>query len=77
MRYAITGTYRKQYRTKAGDTFDKIAYELYGNEYVASYIITANPQYADTIIFSEGVFLDLPILEVIESSTLPTWKGGS
>ena len=76
MRYTITGTYRKQYRTKANDTFDKIAYDLYGNEFVASYIITANPQYADTIIFPEGVYLNLPILEALESSTLPMWKGG-
>lgn len=77
MKYTITGTYRKQYKTKANDTFDKIAYEIYGSEYIASYIITANPQYAGTLIFPEGIYLNLPIIEAIESSTLPTWKGGS
>lgn len=76
MRYTITGNYRKQYRTKANDTFDKIAYELYGDETVASYIVTANPMYSDTLVFSEGVFLNLPVLERKETSTLPTWKGG-
>lgn len=77
MRYTITGTYRKQYRTKANDTFDKIAFDLYGDELVASYIITANPQYSNTLIFEEGIFLNLPILEQVETSTLPMWKGGS
>ena len=76
MRYAIIGTYRKQYSTKQYDTFDKIAYELYGNESVASYIIDANPEYADVIIFSAGVSLYLPKLEMVEKSTLPQWKGG-
>ena len=75
-RYIANGTYRKQYKTKQNDTFDKIAYELYGNEKIASYIISANPKQADTIIFGEGVYLNLPIIEQIETSTLPTWKGG-
>lgn len=76
MRYTITGTYRKQYSTKQYDTFDKIAYELYGDENVASYIINANPEYANVIVFNAGVNLYLPKLERVETSTLPKWKGG-
>lgn len=76
MRYTITGTYRKQYSTKQYDTFDKIAFELYGDENVASYIIDANPEYSDVIIFNAGVQLYLPKLERVETSTLPKWKGG-
>lgn len=76
MRYTITGTYRKQYSTKQNDTFDKIAYELYGDERVASYIIAANPEYSNVVIFSAGVKLYLPKLERVETSTLPQWKGG-
>ena len=76
MRYAITGTYRKQYSTKQYDTFDKIAYELYGDENVASYIIDANPEYANVLVFCAGVQLYLPKLERVETSTLPQWKGG-
>ena len=76
MRYTITGTYRKQYSTKQNDTFDKIAYELYGDEKVASYIIAANPEYSNVVIFSAGVSLYLPKLERVETSTLPQWKGG-
>ena len=77
MRYTITGTYRKQYSTRANDTFDKIAHELYGDENVASYIIDANPEHADVIIFGAGVSLYLPKLERVETSTLPKWKGGN
>jgi phage tail protein X len=76
MRYKANGFYRKQYSTKANDTFDKIAFELYGNEMIASYLIEANPEYSDTLIFREGVLLNLPKLEQIETSTLPQWKGG-
>lgn len=76
MRYTITGTYRKQYSTRQNDTFDKIAYELYGDEKIASYIIDANPEYANVVIFSAGVSLYLPKLERVETSTLPQWKGG-
>lgn len=77
MRYRITGTYRKQYRTKANDTFDKIAYDIYGDEFIASYIIKVNPQYSNVLIFDEGVYLNLPVPEQAETSTLPTWKGGN
>lgn len=76
MRYTITGTYRKQYSTKQYDTFDKIAYEIYGDESVASYLIDANPEYSDVIIFNAGVQLYLPKLESVGTSTLPQWKGG-
>ena len=77
MRYKANGYYRKQYSTKANDTFDKIAFELYGDEMIASYIIEANPEHANTIVFGEGVKLNLPKLEIVEKSTLPKWKGGS
>lgn len=77
MKYNVLGYYRKQYRTKANDTFDKIAFNLYGVENVASYLIEANPQYSDVIIFDDGVLLKLPILEEAEKSTLPQWKGGA
>jgi phage tail protein X len=76
LRYTVNGTYKRQYRTKANDTFDKIAYDLYGDELIASYIISVNPQYSNTVVFGEGVYLYLPVLELKETSTLPTWKGG-
>lgn len=77
MGYITNGVYRKQYKTKQNDTFDKIAYELYGDEKVASFIIKENSEHADTLIFNEGVYLYLPVVERIVKNTLPTWKEGS
>lgn len=76
MRYVANGNYRKQYSTKANDTFDKIAYYFYGDETVASYFIEANPAYSNVLIFNEGTLLNIPKLERVETSTLPKWKGG-
>lgn len=76
LRYSINGAYRKQYSTKLNDTFDLIAFNLYGDEKVASYLIAANPQYANVLTFEEGVLLTLPKLELLETSSLPRWKGG-
>lgn len=76
MKYAIKGKYKKQYKTIQNDTFDKIAFELYGDEKIASYIIKVNPEQANTVVFGAGVSLYLPIIEQVETQTLPTWKGG-
>ena len=75
-RYRIIGYYKQPYRTQAFDTFDSIAYKLYGVDTVASYIIEANPQYANVVQFEPDILLKLPKLEEIEKSTLPQWKGG-
>lgn len=76
MQYKANGNYKKQYSTKQNDTFDKLALYFYGDEKIASYLIEANSQYADVLVFEEGVKLWLPNLEQIETSTLPKWKGG-
>lgn len=76
MRYTANGNYRKQYQTQRNDTFDKLALDFYGDEKIASYIIEANPEYSDVIVFPAGIMLNLPKLEQIETSTLPRWKGG-
>ncbi len=77
MRYKANGVYRKQYSTQQNDTFDKIAFDFYGDEMVASHIIAANPEYSDVLIFEHGVLLNLPKIEPIETSSLPKWKGGA
>lgn len=76
LRYIANGNYRKQYKTKANDTFDKIAHYFYGDETIASYFIEANPEHSDVLVFSEGTLLNIPKLERVETSTLPKWKGG-
>lgn len=52
------------YTTRLGDTFDELALQVYNNEKMASEIITANPDYADVIIFDEEVTLRIPVFEI-------------
>ena len=68
----------KTYTTKWGDAFDSIALKEYAEETYASYIIDANPDYCDVLIFEESVELQIPILETKEvPETLPPWRRSS
>lgn len=65
------------YETLEGDTWDSIALDFYNDEYRASDIIAANPHYVTTILFSAGIKLKIPVLEIKESDRLPPWKRSS
>jgi len=63
------------YTTILGDTFDELALQVYNNEKMASEIITANPDYADVIIFDEEVTLRIPVFdETATPETLAPWR---
>lgn len=65
----------KIYKTVQGDSFDLIALLNYGHERHASFIIQANPDYGDVLIFEAGVTLNLPELPApAKASTLPPWR---
>lgn len=63
------------YTTISGDTWDYIAFKVYGNEYVADVLMQANPQHLDTAIFSAGVQLVTPAIEesFTQMNELPPW----
>ena len=66
------------YRTRAGDTFDELALQVYNNEKMAHHIIEHNPDYADVIIFEESVTLKIPIFDETETpETLAPWRRGA
>ena len=72
----ITGY--KTYVTKQGDAYDLLALREYGEERLANYIIDANPEYVDVLIFEAGVTLSVPTLDTTETpQTLPPWRRGS
>lgn len=72
----ITGY--KTYVTKEGDAFDLLALREYGEETMSKYIINANLDYCDVLIFDAGVTLKIPILTSVDiPSTLPPWRRGS
>jgi len=62
------------YVTQLGDTWDGIAYKVYGNERLFPLLIDANPEHFDTVIFSAGVTLAVPSAPPNVSSSLPPWK---
>ena len=60
---------------KKDETPDILALKYYDNEFMASYILEANVQYNDVIIYEGGEELVIPIFDTIEDdSTQPPWK---
>jgi phage tail protein X len=66
------------YTTVLGDTWDMIAFKLYGKEKYAKNLVESNLKYVETVIFSAGAILIVPEINNTESdiSSLPPWKRG-
>lgn len=62
------------YVTKLGDTWDLIAYEIYGNEIHMKELIEANIELVDTVYFNAGVPLVCPDIPLPNSPNTPPWK---
>lgn len=63
--------------TVEGDTFDALALEFYNDEKLSHYIIQANPDYCDVLIFGAGTELKIPIVENPQTpQSLPPWRRG-
>lgn len=63
------------YTTVQGDTWDLIAYQKLGSTRYMDRLISANPEYIETLIFPAGVTLRLPELEkAAAADNLPPWK---
>lgn len=64
----------KTYETIQGDTWDLIAYKLYGTESAMKYLIEANWPLIDVLIFSAGTKINAPELPEELTSDLPPWR---
>lgn len=62
------------YTTVQGDTWDIIAFKVYGEERYMSKLIEANLEYIDTFFFAAGVEIICPDIEDKLPSSLPPWK---
>ena len=51
------------YTTTQSDTFDLIAYDLYGNEYLASDIAELNPEHCGTLVFDSATEIKVPVYD--------------
>ncbi len=65
----------KTYTTKSGDTWDSIAYNLYGDETHITELIACNRQYAHICVFTSGYVLIVPDINVYEDEDeTPDWR---
>ena len=65
----------QNYQTKAGDTWDGIAFLMYGQENMASVLMKANQEHIKTAIFSGNITLNIPLITLDKKvENLPPWK---
>lgn len=50
----------RRYTTVQADTWDSVAYRLWGEERHLDLLLAANPDYADTLVFPVGTVLTVP-----------------
>lgn len=69
------------YRCSAGESFDSVALQIYGDEKYAAELLCANVKYCEKMVFSGGEELVLPVVETaVDSDTgqqigSAPWKG--
>lgn len=65
----------RKYKTISGDTWDIIAYKVYGDCKYIDKLMRANIEYLDMYIFPANVELNCPEINIEESTdTLPPWR---
>ena len=66
----------KIYKTKQGDTWDLISFNVFGSELFSKEIINANKDKSHIMIFSANTKINIPSvdLDVIDDSILPPWR---
>lgn len=65
----------KTYITRQGDTWDIIAYRLWGRETLFHHLAKANPDHLGTLVFAPDIALKVPDISVplTTPTTLPPW----
>lgn len=64
----------KTYTTIQGDTWDRIAWLMYGEEKYMKYLIEANWPLIDTLVFGSGTEVVVPDLPEEADEDLPYWR---
>lgn len=64
----------KTYTTRQGDTWDMIAFRVYGDEKQMSVLIEANQQHRNVVFFSANVILNTPTVTTTSRAPLPPWR---
>ena len=66
------------YTTVQGDTWDSIAYKLYGDEAHTDVLMENNYPYLDFFVFPEGIVLKVPEVSLYSEDDfeVPEWREG-
>jgi len=63
-----------KYTTIQGDTWDFIAFKVYGTEMVMDTLMHANPHLMDIAVFNAGTIIQTPEIDTTtESNHKPPW----
>lgn len=62
------------YTSIQGDTWDMIAYKVYGAESAMVQLIHENSDFADIAIFPSGAQITCPTIALEASHILPPWR---
>lgn len=62
------------YITSQGDTWDLMAYDLYGDEKYMHYLIEANWPLLDILVFSSGTRIVVPDIPQEAREDAPFWR---
>lgn len=66
------------YTTIQGETWDEIAYKVYGGEKYAAFLMANNYPLLDILVFSAGTVVKTPDIPRHEDSDgLPPWRKGA
>ncbi len=63
-----------KYETIQGDTWDAIAFKVYGEEKYMRYLMEANWSLLDIMMFSDGNILEVPDLPEETDEDIPDWR---
>ncbi|MEI3300735.1 MAG: tail protein X [Eubacterium sp.] len=63
-----------EYQTKAGDTWDSIAYEQLGSEKYMGLLMEANPELIAYVVFDSGVSIQIPEVPKEDVADSALWK---
>ncbi|ARK26007.1 hypothetical protein SporoP37_15885 [Sporosarcina sp. P37] len=64
-----------KYNVTQGETWDLIAFKLWGSEYLLPLLLEANPLYREVVIFSGGEQLEVPEIDDAIYTDRPSWLG--
>lgn len=63
-----------EYQTKAGDTWDSIAYEQLGSEKYMGLLMEANPELIAYVVFDSGISIQIPEVPKEDVADSALWK---